>query len=100
MALISREEATPIIQPDIIQNNATEDILQGPSPPPIITTHDTFCCSTWTTKRQFVSKKYEDEFYFTPVSNSRNLLSQQEQLVNASQLILCPTTGYLDTTEC
>jgi Reverse transcriptase (RNA-dependent DNA polymerase) len=55
--------------------------------------------STRTTKGQLTSKRYEDEFHFASISNEINSLSQQEQLHNAAQLLFCPTTGYLDTSD-
>ena len=80
---VLREDAAVPIQPDIISNNPLEDTSQDPTLSPNITTHDTIRCSTRTTKGQFTSTRYEDEFHFTSVSGTGSSPSQQEQLVNS-----------------
>jgi hypothetical protein len=55
--------------------------------------------SNRSTKGQFSSKRYEDEFYLTTVNNNNHCSSQLEQLTHTASLLLCPTTGCVDTLD-
>jgi hypothetical protein len=67
------------MQPETL-DYAPEITPQDDANPP----HDSICRSNCSTKGQFSSKRYEDEFYLTTVDNNNYCLSQLEQLAHTA----------------
>jgi hypothetical protein len=85
----SREEMT-------LAPSATDDTSPNSSTSPL--EHNSIRRSNRSTKGQFRSTKFEDEFYLTSLSNG-NCPSQCAQLAYTASLITCPDTGHVDNLD-
>jgi hypothetical protein len=76
--------------------SATDDTSPNLSTSPL--EHNSIHQSNQSTKGQFRSTKFEDEFYLTSLSNG-NCPSQCAQLAYTASLITCPVTEHVDTLD-